>query len=712
MLKKTKSNLLNCCFKRLTNKLSLTLLTLLFLSISNVSFGAGTLTAQGSGVKPVTIKSHDVNITINNGFAITEVTQVFSNQNQQTVEAIYSFPLPKSASMSEVMVQIGEKTINGEVVDTATADKIYGTEKNKGNNVAKASKNSYIDFKFNVANIKANEDVTIKFVYYQPLEIDTGVGRYVYPLEEGNTDEVANSFWERNDTVAGKTTISMNLKSAVPLANIRVPNVANATKADMTKLSQGQFSAKYELTTSLTKDFVFYYLLEKNLPGRLEVIPYKIPNSKEGTFMMVVTPGLDLQPLKNGADYIFVLDVSGSMSGEKIRTMCDGVNKSIGKMNINDRFRIITFESNAHELTSAWVNATAENVQLWTKKISNINSAGGTDLYAGLSKAVRCLDADRVSSLILVTDAATNKGVLSSKAFYTLMKKYDVRVFGFLIGNSTNFPLMRTICNASGGFYESVSNSDDIIGSILKAKQKITHECLRDVSIKITGVKTFDLTNDKFKKIYNGQQIIVLGHYTGSGTATVQMHAKLTGNKKVYSTKFNFPATATENPELERLWALSRIEQFEDLTNSGAMIATESQSVIKDLGIKYQLVTDETSMIVMSDDKFTEYKIQRNNKKRLKNEHQAQAQRKTNGVKNYIVNNNYKQNKPRANANTNKKSSQSTPIKRHKNKRMFSYNTPTLGGGGAIDGFSGLIIIFTALVSGLGIASKRKVNNK
>ena len=87
---------------------------------------AGTLTPADSGCKPAEIVSHDVKVVINNGFAKTEVVQQFRNRNSRTMEAVYSFPLPKSASLSEVTVQIGEKTINGEVVDKKTAGKIYG----------------------------------------------------------------------------------------------------------------------------------------------------------------------------------------------------------------------------------------------------------------------------------------------------------------------------------------------------------------------------------------------------------------------------------------------------------------------------------------------------------------------------------------------------------------------------------------------------------
>ncbi len=101
------------------------------------------------------------------------------------------------------------------------------------------------------------------------------------------------------------------------------------------------------------------------------------------------------------------------------------------------------------------------------------------------------------------------------------MKQYDVRLFGFLMGNSANWPLMRMIADASGGFYARVSNADDIIGQIMLAKSKITHEALHDAEFEIRGVKTFDTTGEVLGKIYRGQQLVLFGRYEGAGAATL-----------------------------------------------------------------------------------------------------------------------------------------------------------------------------------------------
>jgi Ca-activated chloride channel family protein len=344
--------------------------------------------------------------------------------------------------------------------------------------------------------------------------------------------------------------------------------------------------------------------------------------------MMVVTPGLDLQPLQHGADYVFVLDTSGSMSA-KIHTLTDGVSRVIGKMSPEDRYRIVTFSSNASDLTNGWKSATQKNVEQTLTRIGNLRTSGSTNIYDGLSMAMDDLDADRATSVVLVTDGVTNTGIVDSAEFHKLSKLHDIRIFGFLLGNSANWPLMRTVCEGSGGFYAGVSNADDILGQIMQAKSKVLHECLHDAEFSIKGVKTFNITGQTPGKIYRGQQLVMFGQYDQAGEAELILKARMTGEDKTYRTSFTFPEVDTENPEIERLWALEQIEQIEDQTNAGLTPASESKNAIRDIGLQYQLVTDETSMLVVADDAFQRHGIERKNQQRVQRERSAQSARAT-----------------------------------------------------------------------------------
>lgn len=598
----------------------------LALGLSASVNAAGTLTPKGSPDQPIQIRDHHLEVTLNNGFARAEVTQTFFNPNDKDLEAVYHFPLPKSASLSEVTMTLGEREIHGEVVEKQKAQTIYENEKYAGNDAGLATKNSYQSFDFRVHPVRAKSETRLRIVYYQPLEIDTGIGRFVYPLEEGGTDEVAASFWNPvNSKVEGLFSAAIELKSAWPVADVRVPGFEKETMTD--KVGEGHYKVRLEKKDhALDGDLVFYYRLADNLPGRVELVPFRNGESGPGTFMLVVTPGLDLQPLTGGSDYVFVLDTSGSMQG-KLRVLTDGVSRVLGKMSAKDRYRIVTFSTSAVDLTNGWKEASEANVQETLKQIAALQPGGSTNLYDGLSLAMKDLDADRATSVVLVTDGVTNTGIVDPVAFHKLTQSHDIRIFGFLLGNSANWPLMRTVCDASGGFYAGVSNADDILGQILQAKSKVLHECLHDVELSITGVKTLNTTGLMPKKIYRGQQMVMFGQYEGGGEAELVLKARMTGADKIYRTKFRFPEKDVANPELERLWAMDQIEQFELRANTGVMPSGESDSAIADLGVKYQLVTDQTSMLVLGDDAFARQGIERRNQQRVAVERSAQAVR-------------------------------------------------------------------------------------
>lgn len=647
---------------------------------ATVSHAAGILTPAGSNFQPVQIRDHHVEVVINNGFAITEVFQTFYNPNPENLEAVYSFPLPKSASLSEVTIYAGEREIHGEVLEKQRARQIYQDEKSRGNDSGLAEKNEFYTFEFKVFPVPANDETKIRFLYYQPLKIDNGIGRYLYPLEDGGTDDDGMSFWTTNARVENTFTMNLELKSAYPVQDVRAPGFEAAAQID--QLTEGHIKLDMQLTDmSLNRDFIFYYRLQDGLPGRIEVVPFRANPAEAGTFMMVITPGVDLKPLTNGADYCFVLDVSGSMQS-KLHTLKKGVMKSLEKLQPGDRYRLVAFSSNARELTGDWMPVSDESRIKARGILETLNANGSTNLYDGLSLALKRLDDDRATNIVLVTDAVTNTGVVNPQKFHKLLQKFDVRVFGFLLGNSTNWPLMQTIAETSGGFYDAISNADDIMGKILLAGNKIKYEALLNAEIKISGVKVFDLSDDTFKKIYRGQQLVVFGKYQNGGDARVTLKANLTGADKTYTADFKFPDLDTNNPELERLWALATIEKIESRERIGQMPPSESETAIQDLGLNYQIVTDYTSMVVLSDSAFADRGIERCNQARMAREQQAQVIRSQQPVKSHRVDG---------------------------KKPAFKFKVPSLGGGGgAIDPLTGGLALFFSTIAAVKLLIRRK----
>lgn len=595
------------------------------LSLQSLS-GAGTLKPVGSTDQAIEIRDHHLEVVINNGFAQTRVRQTFFNPNSTDLEAIYAFPVPEDAVLSEMRMISGETTLLGEVLPKAEADKIYEEEKSQGRETGKAEKQSYQHFEFRVTPVRAGQETQMEFVYYQKLEVDSNIGRYLYPLEEGGTDDVAKSFWDMNSSVSGAFSARVELRSSYPVADFRAPNFGGQTES--TEEGTHVWTYQSQAGASLDQDLILYYRLQDGLPGRVDMLTYKEEGASEGTFMMTLTPGNDLKPITQGADYMLVLDKSGSMRG-KIQTLANGVERALGALSPKDRFRIIVFDDGSRELTNGWVTVDEASVLKYSGLVGQVVPDRGTNLYAGLKLAFDRMDDDRLTNLILVTDGVTNQGIVDPAAFDKLMRTRDVRLFGFLMGNSANWPLMRIICEATDGTYESISNGDDLYGKILMAKDRITTEALLDVDLKISGVKTHNLARNTYRKIYLGKQLVILGRYTDGGTANLKLKARLTGEDKLYKTSVEFPVSDSSYPELERIWAMAQVEQLERQKQLGKLPEGEFTDAIRSIGVEYQIVTDETSMLLLDDSRFAERGIERRNRDRMVKEAAAQQTRRS-----------------------------------------------------------------------------------
>ncbi|NOR67119.1 MAG: VWA domain-containing protein, partial [Woeseiaceae bacterium] len=565
-------------------------------------------------------------------------------------------------------------------------------------------KDEYRSFDISVYPVRANADVRVRLGYVQRASTDTGIGRYVYPLEEGGVDEERNAFWEVRDTVVGSFSFDLELKSSYPVDAIRLPEQPNATlkqidaghwtialhsigsspaaeefSAQVAALEAGESPAPATTASgvaNLDKDIVVYWRHAPDLPGTVDLVTHKPDASGRGTFMLTFTPGDDLPIIENGRDWIFVLDVSGSMQG-KFATLANGVQQALGKLNPNDRFRIFTFNNSARELTGNFVTASPENVNHYTDLVGRLRAEGGTNLYAGLRAGLDSLDSDRSSGIALVTDGVANVGVTEKKEFLNMMGQYDVRLFTFIMGNSANRPLLEAMTDISNGFALETSNSDDIAGQLIQATAKIRHAALHDVNLTIDGLKVADLTPEKIGSLYHGEQLQVLGHYWGSREAHVRLSGKLAGTDIEYKTSFAMPLQSDLNPELERIWAYATIENLQSkMDYFGADKDTED--AITDLATEYGLVTDYTSMIVVRDEVFAAQGIRHNNRERVATERLAQQTRAQQAPQNRRVD----QNKP-----------------------MYTKRRPSTGGGGSGGGAAGLPMIL--VLSGL-LALRRR----
>lgn len=677
--------------------------------ISMPSHAAGLLTPSSGNFEPLEISEHHIDVLVENGYAVTTVTQIFYNSHNIDLEAIYSFPVPTQAAVSEFSVWIDDQQVIGEVLEKKKAKTIYQQEKIAGNEVGLTVQNGYKTFETSVSPVRAGKSTKIQIRYYQLANIDLGIGRWIYQLEDGGVDEEALSFWNTNSQVSKAFSFNLTLRSSYPIDAVRLPH---HPQAKVTQISQGEWkvslikngassvnpqindniieqtmaqemeqtyleahalkesqqpSTNHNNTFNLNQDIVVYWRHQQGLPGSIDLVTYRANENSQGTFMMTFTPGEELSAITTGTDWIFILDISGSMQG-KFSSLVEGVSQSIKKMKPYDRIKIILFNNIATEITRGYQNATPENIQYLLSKLQKISPDNGTNLYAGLKYGLSSLDTDRATGIILVTDGVANVGHTEKKHFFKLLEKNDVRLFTFIMGNSVNQPMLEPLARRSGGFALNISNADDIVGRVIQATDKLSHNAFHDVEIKINGmtseaqnktmsntmneIKVSDLTPQQLGSLYRGQQLIVMGHYWQSGDAQVTLTATISGQKKTFSSNIHFPKISRSNPEIERLWAYAKIsdldERMQDFANE------DHQQAITEIALEHSLVTNYTSMLVLREEQFQAYNIKRRNKNRVDIESKARQSKSQQPIKNNRVDSQkpaFKKARPSSNGN-------------------------------------------------------------
>ncbi|QDV05376.1 Vault protein inter-alpha-trypsin [Planctomycetes bacterium Poly30] len=577
--------------------------------------------------------SHDVGVVINNGFATTTILQTLQNSTDHALEATWAFPLPDEASLSELTLWIDGQPLIGEVVEKAEASRIYQEETKAGESSAKLDQNGFVNYRITLSPVPAHGEARVRVVYYQPLDIDQGVGRYLYPLQNGNTEDpgggsgMDTAFWSMEREVAGSMTLDVTLKTAFPVDGLHSPShAAMSFQQEAPDLWTGSWSGQGPV---LDRDFVLLYRLSPDVPARIELLTSRYADQGEGTFMAVITPGEDLEEITYGTDWMFVLDISGSMNGEKLRVLSRGASNAIGRLRAEDRFQVILFDDGHRALSRDWLvpgTAEADDVQ---RQVEGLQSAGGTNIFAALDAAYARLDADRPSAILLVSDGVANAGPHEYRDFIEMARTHDARLFTFVMGNGANTVLLGDLSAMSGGFARTVSVQDEVGAHLMMARDRMSHEAMHGVRFQLEGAT---VTHPKrLPSLYLGQQLVVFGRYQKSGPSTLTVSARISGEDRHWTVPIDLPAIDESNPELERLYAMAAIQDLERAEWLDGRPESETRRGTIDLALAYSLVTDHTSMVVVKESRKAAYGLGSSNRDRRLREQDAAAVRSTAG---------------------------------------------------------------------------------
>jgi Ca-activated chloride channel family protein len=576
---------------------------------------AGLLVADGGFGGVLAIEEHSVKVTVNGGIATTEVTQVFHNTENRLVEALYTFPVPRGATVANFSMWIDGKEMVGEVVEKKRAREIYETYKQQKRDPGLLEQTDHKTFELRVFPIAPNARPKIQIIYYQELDVDGDWATYVYPLATMASQRA-------NRTVTGKFALSFDAKSEVPIVEVESPSHAD----DFVVAKHSAHYAQASLETSgadLGRDVVLAYRVARPRTG-IDVVTTR-PKGEDGYFYLTLTAGNDLAPHNAGMDYAFVLDVSGSMADDgKLRASRESVEAFVKGLGKDDRFDLITFNVVTASLFGQLRPATPENVSQGAAFLDSQRARGGTVLGPAITAAYRYRDPDRALNVVILSDGLTDQRDRAELLSLMQARPSNARVFCIGVGNDVDRPLLEQLAEDAGGLSAFISRADNFSRAAQAFRRKLLRPAATNVEIQFDGVEVYDLEPQKLPNLYYGMPVRVYGRYRNAATAKVKVRADLNGSEFRDSSSVVFPATGVETPEIERMWAFHRIQRLlKDADRTGSRDSVIGNIV--QLGEAYSIVSEYTSFLVLENDaEYRRWKLERRNVLRIERDRTRQ----------------------------------------------------------------------------------------
>jgi len=583
------------------------------------SRAAGLLVADGGFGGILEIKEQDVQVTINNGIAVTQVTQVFLNTENRQVEALYTFPVPRGASVANFSMWIQGKEMVGEVLKKQRAREIYNSYKQKRRDPGLLEQVDYRTFEMRIFPIAANAEQKVEITYYQELEYSDDWATYVYPLATATRSDI-------DARTTGRFSIGCEIKSPIPIVALESPS--HPQEFVITSHTDGAWQADLEVTGgSLHRDVVLAHHLSRPKTG-MDLLTSR-QTKEDGFFCLTLTAGEDVGVDDEGMDYVFVLDVSGSMADQgKLLISKDSVTAFIDELGDQDRLEVMTFNSQPILAFESLQPATAAQRSAAHAFLNSAAAKGGTILRPALQTAYKYASADRPLNVVVLSDGLTEQRERQTLLELIQQRPGNTRVFCIGIGNDVNRPLLEQLADDAGGLAAFVSRGDNLKRQAELFRRKLMRPVATAVQISFDGIEVRDLEPKVMPNLYWGSPIRLYGRYQGAGSGQVRLRASLNGVEINETATLQFPEIDRSNPEIDRLWATHRIDQLLKQADRAGNRAAVTDEVIR-LGEDFSVVTEYTSFIVLENDaEYRRWKIDRRNLKRLENDRAALRERR------------------------------------------------------------------------------------
>ena len=557
------------------------------------------------GVDRLPLKDTRVEIEVSGIIADVTVLQTYRNEGSRPINARYVFPASTRAAVYAMRMQIGNQVIVAKIKEREKAKEEFDHAKQAGKSASLLEQDRPNVFSMSLANIMPGNQVEIQLRYTELLVPTDGVYEVVFPTVVGpryssqpesaappEDGWVKSPYLHQGNKPTSALRISARISAGVPIRDL------SCVSHQILPQWQGPSIAQLELDNADPfqgdRDFILRYRLAGDQIAS-GLILYQ--GEDENFFLYMAQPPARITsadiPVR---EYIFVIDVSGSMDGFPLNTAKQLLRDLIGQLRPSDLFNVVLFAGDSTALSESSLPADQQNISNAIGLIEQQRGSGGTELLAAIQQAMSLpRQADVSRSIVLVTDGyiSGEQGVFD----YIRGHLDQSNVFSFGIGTSVNRYLVEGVAKAGMGEAFVVTQAQEAPAIAAKFREYIQSPVLTDIQVRAIGFDIYDAQPLHVPDLFAQRPVILFGKWRGPVSGTFELHGK-TGQGD-YSTRLDVAGVQPDdaNGALRYLWARSRIAELSDYGSKD--LDADRIGDITSLGLKYNLLTQYTSFIAV-----------------------------------------------------------------------------------------------------------------
>ncbi|MGJ7494806.1 VIT and vWA domain-containing protein [Variovorax sp. RT4R15] len=553
------------------------------------------------------LKGTEVNVRVSGVIADVTVTQTYRNEGQRPIEARYVFPGSTKAAVSGLNVRLGDRLITAQIREKQQAKIEYDTAKKEGKTAALLEQHLPNVFQMNVANILPGDDVKVELRYTELLVPSGGNYQFVFPTVVGPRynspqSENANARWVAQPVlragVAPDTAFKLKVAIDTPLG---IKEIRSATHAVDVRKDDNDQHADIALAASTepanNRDFVLAWRLAGD---RIESGLMLYKGQDENFFLAMVEPPKSVAASAiSPRDYIFVVDISGSMHGFPLDTAKVMLERLIGGLRPSDTFNVLLFSGSSKMLSPKSVPATRANIEQALATINKYEGGGSTELIPALKRVYAEPKPENVSrTVVVVSDGYVT---VEREAFELVRKNLSkANVFAFGIGSSVNRHLMEGLARAGMGEPFIITDPIQAPEQAARFRRMVESPVLTNVKATFGGLDVYDVEPTALPDVLGERPVIVFGKWRSNSEGLPKGRVIIEGQSAngPYRQELAIDAKVRQDTAaLRTLWARHRIGALSDQEALEGGDAFKQR--ITDLGLKYSLLTQYTSFIAV-----------------------------------------------------------------------------------------------------------------